>query len=190
MITQLAMNCWPRHVAMQPKTCISPWNSQAQSGRGRGCMQGSKLLIVGFSGYIGARIISRIGLQNVIATYRGNYVNGGVPFDVSMMRLADRFLRGSHGISHAMLLQRTTKIDRCAEAPVETAKVNVGSTIRAIDDLLNASVKPIFISSDAVFDGTQHLATEDDAVCPSRHTGSTSRRLMSTTSWTLFRAAL
>jgi hypothetical protein len=128
------------------KTCISPWNSQAQSGRGSGCMQGSKLLIVGFSGYIGTRIISRIGLQNVIAAYRGNYVNGGVPFDVSMMRLADRFLRGSHGISHAMLLQGITKIDRCAEAPVETAKVNDGSTIRAIDDLLNASVKPIFIS--------------------------------------------
>jgi dTDP-4-dehydrorhamnose reductase len=167
MIPQLAMNCWPRHVAMQPKTCISPWNSQAQSGRGSGCMQGSKLLIVGFSGYIGTRIISRIGLQNVIATYRGNYVNGGVPFDVSMMRLADRFLRGSHGISHAMLLQGITKIHRCAEAPVESAKMNDGSTIRAIDDLLDASVKPIFISSDAVFDGTQHLATEDDAVCPS-----------------------
>jgi hypothetical protein len=133
MIPQLAMNCWPRHVAMQPKTCISPWNSQAQSGRGRGCMQGSKLLIVGFSGYIGTRIISRIGLQNVIAAYHGNYVNGGVPFDVSM---------------------------------IETAKVNVGSTIRAIDDLLNAFSEPIFISSDAVFDGTQHLATEDDAVCP------------------------
>jgi dTDP-4-dehydrorhamnose reductase len=130
-------------------------------------MQGSKLLIVGFSGYIGTRIISRIGLQNVIATYRGNYVNGGVPFDVSMMRLADRFLRGSHGISHAMLLQGITKIHRCAEAPVESAKMNDGSTIRAIDDLLDASVKPIFISSDAVFDGTQHLATEDDAVCPS-----------------------
>jgi dTDP-4-dehydrorhamnose reductase len=129
-------------------------------------MKTAKLLIVGSSGYIGSQIIARLGLQNVIATYNNTYVEGGVPFDICTMRLADKLLRGSHGISHAILLQGITNIERCAHDPHGTSRINVENTIRAIDDLLDASVKPIFVSSDAVFDGALGDRTEEDPVCP------------------------
>ena len=82
------------------------------------------------------------------------------------MRLVDMFLRRGHGISHAFLLHGITKIDECARSPAGTAKINVDSTIRMIDDLLAAGVTPIFASSDAVFDGRRGLWREEDPVNP------------------------
>jgi dTDP-4-dehydrorhamnose reductase len=126
----------------------------------------SNILVVGGSGYIGHRLVARLGRDRVIATYRSQPFPGGFPYDVGTMRLADRFLVGKHNISHAILLQGVTNIDQCALAPEETSRVNVEGTIRAIEDLLDTGAKPIFISSDGVFDGTHGPSTEGDHPCP------------------------
>jgi len=59
-----------------------------------------------------------------------------------------------------------TGIDRCALAPEATARVNVQGAINAIDDMLDAGVTPICVSSDGVFDGSRGPWTEDDTTCP------------------------
>lgn len=122
--------------------------------------------MIGGSGFIGHRLIRRLGPDKVIATYHSQPFPGGVPYNVGTMRLADHFLVGQHNISHAILLQGITNVDRCALAPEESARVNVEGTIRALDDLLDAGVKPIFVSSDGVFDGSRGPWTEDDKSCP------------------------
>ena len=129
-------------------------------------MTNSRFLIVGGSGFLGRALYARLGAARAIATYHKNPLPGGVYFDASTMRLADMFLRRDHGLTHAFLLHGITKIDDCARNPAGTAKVNVESTIRMIDDLLAAGVMPIFASSDAVFDGTRGLWMEEDPVNP------------------------
>jgi dTDP-4-dehydrorhamnose reductase len=125
-----------------------------------------RLLVIGGSGYIGERLLSRRGRAGIVATYHRKPIPGGIPFDVSTMRLADVVLRRNHGISHAILLQGINNIDYCASHSAETDEINVQGTIQAIGDLLDASVTPIFISSDAVFDGEQGFRSEDDAPNP------------------------
>jgi len=125
-----------------------------------------KILVIGGSGFIGARLLGRLSPEALVATYHTAPFPGGVPFDSASERLADRFFVGRHRITHGILLQGITGIDRCAVAPEATARVNVQGAINAIDDMLDAGVIPIFVSSDGVFDGSRGPWTEDDPTCP------------------------
>lgn len=91
---------------------------------------------------------------------------GGVHFDAATMRLSDTILRGAHGVTHAFLLHGMRNIDECARNPELAYKINVDSQKGMIDDLLAAGVVPVFASSDAVFDGTRGMWTEEDPVNP------------------------
>ena len=126
----------------------------------------SKVLLVGGSGFIGQRLAARLGPDVAITTYRTHPFPGGVHFDVETMRLGDRFLTGRHGISHAVLMHGMNKLDYCALHPAESAQINVDGMIQAIDDLLDAGVKPLYMSSDGVFDGSRGPWSEDDTPCP------------------------
>ena len=129
-------------------------------------MANSRFLIVGASGFLGRTLYARLGSARAIATYHKNPIGGGVYFEAGTMRLADMFLRRDHGLTHAFLLHGVAKLDECARKPAATGKLNVDSTLQMIDDLLDAGVTPIFTSSDAVFDGTRGLWTEEDPVNP------------------------
>jgi dTDP-4-dehydrorhamnose reductase len=124
------------------------------------------MLVIGGSGFIGRRLVPHLGPERVIATFHHAPFAGGVQFDSATMRAADRFLVGRHGITHGIVLQGITGIDRCALAPEETARVNVDGTINVINDLLDAGVVPIYASSDSVFDGSRGPCSEADPVCP------------------------
>jgi dTDP-4-dehydrorhamnose reductase len=134
-----------------------------------------KILVIGGSGFIGRRLVSHLGPERTIATHHTTPFPGSVRFDSARMRLADRFFLGRHGITHGILLQGITGIDRCAMAPAESAQVNVDGAINAIDDMLDAGVRPIYVSSDSVFDGSRGPSTESDPVAPiltyGRHAG-------------------
>ena len=124
------------------------------------------ILIIGASGFIGSRLRDSWSSNSYVSTYNTKPFNGGVRFDVATERLADRFLLRGHTFTHALLAQGATKLDQCAAAPTVTRSANVIGTERAIDDLIDAGIHPIFLSSDAVFDGTRGPWTEQDALCP------------------------
>lgn len=125
-----------------------------------------KFLVLGASGLLGRHLLALLGPGRSIATYRSHPIEGGIPFDASSMRLRDTLLRGSHGIDAAFLLYGVTTLDDCARDPVGTSRINVESLKRAIDDLSEAGVKPIFASSDAVFDGRLGMRAEQDPPNP------------------------
>lgn len=125
-----------------------------------------RYLVIGASGFIGARLYARLGPQNAIATYASRNVSRGIPFDAASMRLADTVLERHSGLTHAFILYGVTAIDACARDPEATGRINVTSTRFVIDDLVRYCVKPVFASSDAVFDGTRGLWTEEDPVNP------------------------
>ena len=129
-------------------------------------MKPPPFLILGASGLIGAYLTEYLGRQNTIATYCKRPFPGGVFFDAGKMRLKNTLLSGTHGLTHAFILNGITKIDACAHDPEGTARVNVQGICQVIDDLIEVGVVPIFTSSDAVFDGTQGLYTEKSLLNP------------------------
>jgi dTDP-4-dehydrorhamnose reductase len=125
-----------------------------------------RYLIIGASGFVGSRLYAILGRGNAVATFNRKPVHGGVAFDARSMRLADTVLKQHRGLTHAYILHGVTGIDDCANDPSGTAEVNVAGTKRVIDDLLEHGVTPVFASSDAVFDGSRGLWTEEDLTHP------------------------
>ncbi len=125
-----------------------------------------RFLILGASGLLGRHLLAQLGPDRSIATYRTHPIEGGIAFDASSMRLRDTILSGPHDIDAAFLLYGVTTLDDCARDPLGTSLINVESLKRAIDDLSEAGVKPIFASSDAVFDGRFGMRTERDPPNP------------------------
>lgn len=68
--------------------------------------------------------------------------------------------------SHAVILIGRTQIDECARHPGETREINVTGLLRLIDDLEACGVIPVFLSSDAVFNGRGGNYRETDEVDP------------------------
>ena len=125
-----------------------------------------KFLVLGSSGLLGRHVRRLLGPERTVATYRAHPMAGGVFFDAAAMRLRDTLLRGPDTFRAAFVLYGITTLDACARDPAGTARVNVSSIKQAIDDLLEAGVKPIFASSDAVFDGTAGRRRESDPPHP------------------------
>jgi dTDP-4-dehydrorhamnose reductase len=129
-------------------------------------MADRKLLILGASGFIGSNLIQTWANRPLLATYLTHPISDGVFFDASRERLKDHILRPGHGITHAILAQGISKLEDCARMRSAAAAINVTGTLRAIEDLIEAGVHPIFLSSDAVFDGSRGRRTEADEPCP------------------------
>jgi len=125
-----------------------------------------RLLVLGGSGFVGSALVREWKPRPYLATYWHRPFPNGVRFDVSTERLADRLLLRGHGFTHAVLAQGMTNLEQCALMPNDSAATNVTGTLRAIDDLVDAGVHPIFLSSDAVFDGSPGLRTENDSPSP------------------------
>lgn len=153
-----------------------------------------RYLIIGASGFIGSRLFSFLGPDNAVATYFKKHVEGGVFFDAVKMRLADDVLKQHNSLTHAFIFHGITKIDACARDPQGTARVNVVSVCAVIDDLIDHGIMPVFASSDAVFDGTRGMWTEEDPVNPiltyGRHKAQVERYLQKKSSpWLVVRLA-
>jgi dTDP-4-dehydrorhamnose reductase len=125
-----------------------------------------RYLIIGASGFVGTHLYAALGPANAVATSRTRPAADRVPFNAVTMRLADAVLKQHRGLTHAFILHGITGIDACASHPEETARINVESTRRIIDDLVAHGIVPVFASSDAVFDGSRGMWVEDDPVNP------------------------
>jgi dTDP-4-dehydrorhamnose reductase len=126
----------------------------------------NKLLILGASGFIGSRLMQAWPAGECVGTYLHRPIANGVRFDIATERLSERLLLRGHGFTHAVLAQGVTKLDQCALSPELSNAANVRGPLRAIADLLDAGVHPIFLSSDAVFDGKSGPRSEAEEPCP------------------------
>jgi dTDP-4-dehydrorhamnose reductase len=124
------------------------------------------ILVLGASGLLGRRVLAALNQDIAVGTFCTRPFDRGVFFDATKMRLRDKFLRNGHDFRAAFILLGSTNLDNCAKNPTDTGKINVEAVKRAIDDLTLEGVKPIFASSDAVFNGSLGLRTELDPTDP------------------------
>jgi dTDP-4-dehydrorhamnose reductase len=124
-----------------------------------------RALIIAGSGFIGRRVAARLGERGV-STYCAHPSPGGLRFDATRDRLKDLLAQSGHGFTHALLLSAVADIEACARDPFAARKLNIDGMTEMLDDLLAAGIKPVFASSDYVFDGTRALWREADTAVP------------------------
>jgi dTDP-4-dehydrorhamnose reductase len=122
-----------------------------------------QVLLIGASGFIGRRVLDRLE-GRALATFRTSPIAGGQYFDSTKMRLRNNFRLES--VSHAVLFLGESNTIACGLEPSRTDRINIDSIIEVLTDLREFSIKPLFISSDAVFDGRKGDYREDDPPHP------------------------
>ena len=110
-------------------------------------------LVLGASGMIGQRLISRLGLNNVIATYNHRQFTNGVHFNARVTSLNELPLELDR-ISTAVILLGDTVLDSVAADPVRSHVLNVTAISEIIDQPKIWGIRPIFTSTEVVYDGT------------------------------------
>ena len=123
-----------------------------------------KVLIFGGSSFVGGELFRRIG-NNSIATFNSTSIPSGVKFDATTMSLAD-LVPDTHEFTDAVILIGDTEPDSCFKCQARSQLLNVDSIEKLIDQLIAANIRPVFTSSEFVFDGTKGEYTETDAAQP------------------------
>ena len=122
-------------------------------------------LILGASSYIGRKLFHALGTSQAIGTHYSNPAPGTVFFDATGGAIAD-ILSGVPGVSHAFIIFAEADIDACKADIKRSHMINVRSAKLVIDQLLEKGIKPIFTSSEYVFDGELGNFSEEDTANP------------------------
>ncbi len=124
------------------------------------------VLLLGASGFFGPALADAFGAQVAARTYAAHPIDGGLHFDARTSSVTDLVAALPSRPAAGVVLFGETNLDACARDPAGTGEVNVEGALRAIGGLVAQGIVPVFLSSDAVFDGTQALWTEEVQVRP------------------------
>lgn len=128
-----------------------------------------KFLIVGASGFIGShtlRYIHSLGYE-VVGTTTSSQQSNLVSFDLCSDRIKDRIsLFQTDEPVFGIICSAFSRIDRCLLEKEKSLEINVKNTCRLLDDFKHLGIKPIFLSSDHVYDGTLGYYSEVDSPSP------------------------
>lgn len=126
----------------------------------------SPTLLLGASGFLGPALAEAFGHDGAIPTHCRHPRPGSVYFDARETRVASLLPNLPAPPEAAVIMLGITSIDDCARDPAGTAAVNVRGVIRVIDELRSLGIRPVFVSSDGVFDGNRGMWREEDAPHP------------------------
>lgn len=124
------------------------------------------VLLLGASGFLGQALRDALGRDVTMATHFSHVDAGSAFFDARRTSLAQLITLSARRPTTGVVLFAETRIDVCARDPVDTAELNVQGAIRIIDELRGLDIMPVFVSSDAVFDGTRSNWREEDEPRP------------------------
>jgi dTDP-4-dehydrorhamnose reductase len=130
-----------------------------------------RAIVTGASGFIGRAILTKLGPDRAVGTYRTKPTVGLVHFDALQHSFADLMGILNGDVSHIFLTHGSVNAELCARDPVGTAKVNVESITRLLSDIVAEGVMPVFLSTDYVFDGSRSLRREDETQAPNTEYG-------------------
>ena len=113
-----------------------------------------KILILGSSSFVGRHLFSRLGEEKAIGTYCCNSIKDGIFFDSTTMSIPE-IIKNPKSISHAVILLGDTNPETCVADIHKSRLINVVSIKKIIDELKELGIKPIFTSSEFIFDGKE-----------------------------------
>lgn len=125
-----------------------------------------KFLVVGGSGFVGRNLLSHLKAEGyqALGTKRRSGLADLTPFDLYKDRIRNcvdpAFFDGDEPVT-GVIAAGISQIDRCFNDRETTRVVNVENTVQLIKDLQSMDVRPLFISSHAVFDGETGYDNED-----------------------------
>jgi dTDP-4-dehydrorhamnose reductase len=123
------------------------------------------VLIVGASSFIGGHVARSYSPGEYLGTYNAHPVDHAVQFDATTMTLEDVLPAGCT-FSHAVILFAEPDIDACKADVQRSHELNVRSAKAVIDSALRRGIKPVFMSSEQVFDGDCGGYSEEDTPAP------------------------
>ncbi len=125
------------------------------------------ILIFGASGFLGRELRNYFETKHktVLGTYFANNQPGLIHFDLKHTDL-DIFGTDLKKVRFAIICGATTTMDSCKADWAGTYRVNVEGTTALISRLQACGIIPVFISTDAVYDGTRCNSSEDDVRVP------------------------
>ena len=124
-----------------------------------------KFLLIGASGFIGRHTLRYIKSQGyeVIGTQTKSNSPELIKFDLLEHRIGNKispsFLSNDDSI-FGVIFSSMCQIDRCFIEREMSYKVNVEKTCQLIGDMQAMGIKPVYISSDAVYEGTHGYYSE------------------------------
>jgi dTDP-4-dehydrorhamnose reductase len=121
------------------------------------------ILIVGAGGFLGKYVVNATGLANRSCLKASR--SGPSDLEVDLAAPVSE-LPSLPGVSHGIILASITSFDTCFRDPVRTRDFNVHHTIQLVEKMAQQGVRPVFISSDVVFDGNSGDYTEEDTAEP------------------------
>jgi dTDP-4-dehydrorhamnose reductase len=122
------------------------------------------ILILGASGFIGKKLAAAYG-ADAVGTHRSHPGLNTVYYDATQMQLSD-LLSQLGPMTHAVILYAEARIDACKANPDRSNALNVTSLMNIINGLVRRGIKPVFTSSEYVFNGEKGYYCEDDPPCP------------------------
>src|SRR3990167_1636167 len=126
-----------------------------------------KTAIFGSSGYLGREILFRYReyFPDCIATSRTPLDSRIQKYDITSDNIFKlKFKKTMH--EQALILSSISKIATCEKKNKETYNINVAATLNLARQLSDMDIKPIFFSSDVVFDGKKGNYSEIDIKNP------------------------
>lgn len=133
-----------------------------------------KTVIIGASGFLGKYFLAayREIYPDCVGTTRGvaDGTSGLHFLDLSNPNIKPLGLSKTEH-KEALILAAVNKIDTCEEEKSMTRKVNVDGTLELIRQLVDEGIKPIFFSSDYVFDGEKGFYPDNALTNPKTEYG-------------------
>ncbi len=135
-----------------------------------------KYLVIGASGFVGGHLLRHVRAAGceVIGTQSSSRGSELVTFDLLNDRLTDRVPRAffESGEKVCVIVAAVVSdMDRCLLEREKSHRINVVNTIRLLDEAAALGAKPVFISSNFVFDGNSGYYNESDPVLPANEYG-------------------
>ena len=128
------------------------------------------VLVVGVGGLIGKNLFQFFGdrYQGIFGTtHQKEHVGKNSVFHLDLLHPDFGFLSDiGSSVTHAVICSGVTRFDECSKDEARSSWINVTNMSRLFDQLWDNNIVPVFLSTDAVFEGNRGGYTELDDCRP------------------------